>query len=272
MRVGWTWHVKLIARQVNLSDQIAFVLCRPMQAGNIGSAARALKNMGFGDLRLVAAAASRENRAAVSMAVHAGDVLADATIHPDLPSALHDRSLTIGTTCRPGLYRSGAVALREAAAELIAESRRNRIAVIFGPEDHGLTNDELKSCHRLITISTAPEYPSLNLAQAVMVVAYELRLAADAAAGEGTTAMELAPAGDIEAMLARMSEALIEIGFLPADNPDHIMFALRGVFGRSGLTARELDILNGMARQMKWTAQGGAATLAKKRASGRKLR
>ena len=254
------------------SDQIAFVLCRPMQAGNIGSAARAIKNMGFADLRLVSPAASAENRAATSMAVHAGDVLANATIHPDLAAALHDRTLTVGTTCRPGLYRSGAVSLRDAAAELIAESRRNRIAIIFGPEDHGLTNDELKSCHRLITIPTADEYPSLNLAQAVMVVAYELRLASDASATQASGAMEFAPAGEVEAMLTRMSDALIEIGFLPADNPDHIMFALRALFGRSGLSARELDILNGIARQMKWTAEGGAATLAKKRATGRKLR
>jgi tRNA/rRNA methyltransferase len=257
---------------MSLSEQIAFVLCRPIQAGNVGSAARALKNMGFSDLRLVAPVASVENRAATSMAVHADDVLASAEIHPDFASALHDRTLTIGTTCRPGPYRSGAVSLRDAAAELVAESRSNRIAIIFGPEDHGLTNDELKSCHRLITIPTADEYPSLNLAQAVMVVAYELRLAAVAGAARTSAAMEFAPASEVEAMLQRMSEALSEIGFLLADNPDHIMFALRGLFGRSGLTARELDILNGMARQVKWTAQGGAATLAKKRASGKKLR
>ena len=206
------------------------------------------------------------------MAVHANDLLANATIHPDLAGALHDRTLTIGTTCRPGPYRSGAVSLRDAATELIAESRHNRIAIIFGPEDHGLTNDELKSCHRLVTIPTAEEYPSLNLAQAVMVVAYELRLAAVPGAGQGSNAMEFAPAGEVETMLTRMSDALIEIGFLPAENPDHIMFALRGIFGRSGLSARELDILNGIARQVKWTAEGGAATLAKKRASGRKLR
>jgi len=257
---------------MTLSEQIAFILCRPMQAGNIGSAARALKNMGFSDLRLVAPATSRENRAAISMAVHGGDLLANATVHPDLASALQDRTLTVGTTCRPGLYRSGAVSLRDAAAELITESRHNRIGIIFGPEDHGLTNDELKSCHRLITIPTADEYPSLNLAQAVMVVAYELRLASDASATQASGAMEFAPAGQVEAMLARMSDALIEIGFLPADNPDHIMFALRALFGRSGLSARELDILNGIARQMKWAAEGGAATLAKKRATGRKLR
>ena len=257
---------------MSFRNDIAFVLCRPMQAGNIGSAARAVKNMGFSDLRLAGAAISLQSRAATSMAVHAGDVLANATVHPDLASALHDRTLTVGTTCRPGLYRSGAIALRNAAADLIAESRRNRLAIIFGPEDRGLSNEELKSCHRLITIPAADEYPSLNLAQAVILVAYELRLAADAGAARASDAMEFAPAAEVEAMLTRMSDALIEIGFLPEDNPDHIMFALRGIFGRSGLSTRELDILNGIARQMKWIAEGGAATLAKKRASGRKLR
>ena len=254
------------------AHQIAFVLCRPMQSGNIGSVARALKNMGFTDLRLVAPAASAQNRAATSMAVHGGDVLTASTIHLDLAAALADRTLTVGTTCREGLYRSGVVSLRSAASELVSAAAVNRVAIVFGPEDHGLSNDELKACQRLVTIPTADDYRSLNLAQAVMLVAYELRMAATAGLAKPPPAPQRAAARDVEAMLARMADALVEIGFLPADNPDHIMFALREIFGRSGLTPRELDILNGIARQIKWTAGEGAATLAKKRASGRKLR
>jgi tRNA/rRNA methyltransferase len=257
---------------MNLARRIAFVLCRPMQSGNIGSVARALKNMGFTDLRLVAPVASARDRAATSMAVHGGDLLAGATIHRDLAAALADRTLTVGTTCRPGLYRSGAVSLREAAGELVTATAANRVAIVFGPEDHGLTNDELKACQRLVTIPTSADYRSLNLAQAVMLIAYELRMAATAGPANPVPGPQRAGASEVEAMLARMAEALVEIGFLPADNPDHIMFALRGIFGRSGLTQRELDILNGIARQMKWTAVGGAATLAKKRARGKKLR
>ena len=252
--------------------QIAFVLCRPMQSGNIGSVARALKNMGFTDLRLVAPVGSARNRAATSMAVHGGDVLTASTIHLDLAAALADRTLTVGTTCRPGLYRSGVVSLRSAASELVNAAAVNRVAIVFGPEDHGLSNDELKACQRLVTITTADDYRSLNLAQAVMLVAYELRMAATAGLAKPPPAPQRAAARDVEAMLARMADALVEIGFLPTDNPDHIMFALREIFGRSGLTPRELDILNGIARQIKWTAGDGAATLAKKRASGRKLR
>ena len=257
---------------MNLARRIAFVLCRPMQSGNLGSVARALKNMGFTDLRLVAPVASARDRAATSMAVHGGDVLSASTIHRDLASALADRALTVGTTCRPGVYRSGVVSLRSAASELVTAAAVNRVACVFGPEDHGLTNDELKACQRLITIPTADDYRSLNLAQAVMLVAYELRMAATAGLANPTLAPQRAAAGEVEAMLARMADALVEIGFLPADNPDHIMFALREIFGRSGLAPRELDILNGLAHQIKWTAGGGAATLAKKRASGRKLR
>jgi tRNA/rRNA methyltransferase len=257
---------------MNLARRIAFVLCRPIQSGNIGSVARALKNMGFTDLRLVAPVASARDRAATSMAVHGGDVLTASTIYRELASALADRTLTVGTTCRPGLYRSGVVSLRGAASELVSASAANRIGIVFGPEDHGLTNDELSACQRLVTIPTADEYRSLNLAQAVMLVAYELRMAASAKVANPAPAPQRATAREVEAMLARMSNALVEIGFLPAENPSHIMFALREIFGRSGLTPRELDILNGIARQIKWTAGEGAATLAKKRAGGRKLR
>jgi len=253
------------------SADIAFVLFRPQHAGNIGAAARALRNMGLRDLRLVAPAASSRSRAARAIAVHGEEVLAAATVHPDLASALADRTITFGATCRPGLYRSGAVALGDAARELAHAAATNRIAIVFGPEDHGLTNRELKLCHRLITIPTAPEYPSLNLAQAVMLVAYELMLAL--ATPHWTAAPpELAPAGEVAAMFERMTEALVAIGFLPAENPDHIMFALREIFGRSGIAPRELEILNGIARQMRWAGGGGHRVLSEKRRTGQKLR
>src|SRR5271166_2369893 len=158
-------------------DRFAFVLYRPQSAGNIGAAARALKNMGFEDLRLVAPG-TLKSREAAAMAVHADDVLAHATIYPELADAIADCSIAVGTTSRRGGYRSRAVPLRAAAVELDALAGANKIALVFGREDRGLTNRELKLCHRLVTIPTAPEYPSLNLAQAVMVVAYELMMAA----------------------------------------------------------------------------------------------
>jgi tRNA/rRNA methyltransferase len=251
-------------------DRFAFVLFSPKSSGNVGAAARALKNMGFGDLRLVAPR-DYDPRAAAAMAVHADDVLDRARIYPDLAAALADRTLTVGTTCRIGPYRSETRSLRDAAPTLIAESAANRVAMVFGPEDFGLTNVEIAQCHRLITIPTAPDYPSLNLAQAVIVVAYELMLAAGTARVP-MDAGEWAPASGVDAMHRRMAEALVAIGFLPDDNPDHLMLTLRAMLGRSGIRPRELDILNGIARQVRWVAEDGAATLAAKRASGRKLR
>src|SRR5277367_2202609 len=248
----------------------AFVLFRPQSPGNIGAAARAVKNMGFDDLRLVAPG-TLKSREAVAMEVHADDVLAHATVYPELADALADCSIAVGTTSRRGGYRSRAVPLRAAAVELEALAGANKIALVFGREDRGLTNRELKLCHRLVTIPTAPEYPSLNLAQAVMVVAYELMMAATATV-QATGAPEFVAASISDPMLERLADALVSIGFIPDDNPDHIMFALREIFGRSGLTAREAEIFNGMARQMRWVAEGGHRTLAEKRRAGKKLR
>ena len=254
------------------ADKFAFVLYRPQSAGNIGAAARALKNMGFDDLRLVGRGPLND-REAVKMAVHADDILANAKVFPSLADALADCSIAVGTTSRRGGYRSRATALRPAAEELEALASSNKIAIVFGREDRGLTNRELKLCNRLVTISTAPEYPSLNLAQAVMVVAYELMMAGnESATGDARRSPQFVEASVSDPMLERMAEALVSIGFIPDDNPDHIMFAIREIFGRSGLTSREVEILNGMARQMRWVADGGHRTLAEKRRAGRKLR
>jgi tRNA/rRNA methyltransferase len=255
---------------MSAGNKFAFVLYRPQSGGNVGAAARALKNMGFDDLRLVGVGPLND-RDAVKMAVHADDLLASATVYPDLGAALADCSIVVGTTSRRGGYRSRATPLRAAAVELHSLAGANKIAIVFGREDRGLTNRELKLCHRLVTIPTAPEYPSLNLAQAVMVVAYELMMAATAPI-ETEGAPEFVAASVSDPMLDRMAEALVAIGFIPDDNPEHIMLAIREIFGRSGLTAREVEILNGMVRQIRWVADGGHRTLAEKRRAGKKLR
>jgi len=251
------------------AEQIAFVLVRTKSAGNIGAAARALKNMGFADLRLVAPAAG-EDRVASEMAVHGRDILERARRYSDLGAALADRTLALGTTCRFGGDRAPAGPLRQVAVELSGLAAE-RVAIIFGPEDHGLSNHELSFCQRLIVIPTAPDYPSLNLAQAVMVTAWELFMAR-ADAGASRTQVALAPWPDNAAMLARLERALISIGFLPADNPEHIMASLRALFGRAGLSSREVAILSGIARQIDWFARGGRETVERKQRAGRAIR
>jgi tRNA/rRNA methyltransferase len=259
---------------VKLQDQFAFVLVRPKSPGNIGSAARAIKNMGFRDLRVVAPEVSPQSREALSMAVHARDVLQNAKVFETIGDAVADCMLTVGTTCRTGPYRESVRLLNEWAPQLAQSAQANRVAMIFGPEATGLTNRELKFCHQLITIPTSTEYASINLAQSVMLCAYELRLALERSedSGDKSEALELAPASEVDAALERLKDSLLAIGFLPEENPEHLMFTVRRIFGRSGLTIRELDIINGIATHTRWAAEGGHQALQAKRVAGKKLR
>ena len=243
---------------------VRIVLHRPRGAINVGAAARAVANMGLGGLVVVRSQPLRQAWVR-AMAAHAGDVV-DQTQHcRTLAEAVADCALVVGTTCRDGTYRHGRRTPREAASEIVARAQSQPVALVFGPEDHGLSNADLRLCHQLITIPTAPAYPSLNLAQAVMVCAYELHLASVDGA---TTALPLfAPVALIEPMYARLQSALLSVGFLHPDNPDHIMAALRQLFGRTGLDHREVRILLGLARQLEWFGRGGWQTIVRKRAA-----
>jgi tRNA/rRNA methyltransferase len=133
------------------------------------------------------------------------------------------------------------------------------VALVFGPEDHGLANDDLKHCNRLMTIPTSADYTSLNLAQAVMVCVYEIFLAAAPRPRKerhgGEADLQLAPAKRVAFVFTRLQEAFLRIGFLPPENPDHIMFAVRRLLGRAGLEEREVRILLALARQIEWSGR-----------------
>lgn len=232
--------------------QIRVVLVRPRGAANVGSVARAMKNMGLRDLCLVAPRA-RSTMVARAMAVHAHDVLTQARSVETIAAAVADCHLVVGTTCRGGSYRAAADDLEAAAPQIAAAARRGSVAVLFGPEDHGLTNEDLQHCQRLISISTDPAYASLNLAQAVLICCYELRRATGAAPAEPERRPP-APAAEVERMLEHLQRALLKIGFLLPDNPAHIMLALRQLFGRTTLDEREVRIFLGLARQIEWYA------------------
>lgn len=249
-------------------ERVRIVLVRPKYSGNVGSVARAMKNMGLGDLRLVAP--RRYRRAAASaMAVHASDVVSRATRHPSLADAVADCSWVVGTTCRPGSYRARALFPRAAAGEIRAVAAKSRVALVFGPEDHGLSNEDLKLCHEIVTIPTHSSYASLNLAQAVLVCAYEIFLAEHPPVAEPAT---LASSERLERMYERLRSALLAIGFLHGANPDHILFTLRRVFGRARLDRRELAIWLGIARQIEWFAAGGREVAEEKRKRGLRLK
>ena len=233
---------------------LRIVLVQPRHAGNIGSVARAMRNMGLRHLTLVNPPQfCRE--AAETMAVHARDVLETMQVCSSLRTAVADCGLVIGTTRRPGLYRDSAVPLRAFAAHVVAAATVNRVALVFGPEDNGLANDDLRMCHRLIVIPTDPECPSLNVAQAVLLCSYEIFLAAQ---GDSVPSSQpLAMTERQELLYEKLKRALLAVGFLHRDNPEHIMFALRRLLGRAGLEERDVQILLGLARQIEWYASGG---------------
>jgi len=242
-----------------LLETVRIVLVRPRGAANVGAVARAMKNMGLRDLVLVQPApmGSFWSRA---MAAHADDVLRGMRRTESLHDAVGDCGLVVGTTCRGGLYRVAAESPRAAAPRIVAAAHANRVALVFGPEDHGLSNVDLKACHQLVTIPTAADYASLNLAQAVLVCCYEIFLASQA---QATARPVLAPADRVAFMFQRLQDAFLSIGFLLADNPDHIMFALRRMLGRAELEERDVRIWLALARQIEWFGRGGWQRMAR---------
>ncbi len=247
---------------------IRIVLVRPRGAANVGAVARAMKNTGLHDLVLVRPAFAVSNSLfsacswATAMAVHAKDVLGGVRQVDSLDAAVSDCGLVVGTTCREGLYRAAAEPPRTVAPRILAATTANRVAVLFGPEDHGLSNEDLKACHQLIIIPSDPAYPSLNLSHAVMVCGYELFVAAHAqwpgaALGAMGPPPVLASAERVAFMFRRLQAAFLSIGFLHADNPNHIMYALRRMLGRAQMEDRDVRILLALARQIEWFGRGG---------------
>ena len=254
-------------------QKIRVVLVRPKGSANIGSVARAMKNTGLRDLALVGGGRT-DSLSARSMAVHARDVLDGARRFDTIREAVADCGLVVGTTCRKGLYRDHVELPREAARDLVASVAAEDAcpaALIFGPEDHGLSNADLKHCQRLVTIPSHPDQPSLNLAQAVMVCLYEVYMAT-ALGPPPEERIKRAPAEAVEALFDRMKETLLKVGFLDPQNPEHILLALRRVLGRAGLEERDVKILSGLFRQVKWYGEGGWEMAEEKRRQGIKLR
>ncbi|HYD50273.1 MAG TPA: RNA methyltransferase, partial [Terriglobales bacterium] len=236
------------------------VLARPKGAANVGAVARAMKNMGLADL-VLAAPETMDPAWARSMSKHAVDVLERARRTDSLRDAVGDCAVVFGTTARDGDYRSHPLSPRQAGATIVRAAAADRVAVVFGPEDHGLSNEDLLVCDQLIHIPTHAAYSSLNLAQAVLVCAYEIFLAEGEAQGWDWQAERPrpAPAANVQFLLERLQQAFLDIGFLSPDNPEHIMHTFRRILGRAQLQEREVKILLGLARQIGWYGRQGAA-------------
>ena len=248
---------------------LRIVLVRPRGSANIGSVARAMKNFAAAEIAIVGKARTK-SFGARAMAAHGRDVLADARRYDSIREAVADCTLVVGTTCRAGLYRSHSRTLRELAPEIAAAARTGKVALLFGPEDHGLSNKDIEPCQLLLTIPTSAEYPSLNIAQAAVLCLYEIYAAALSPAED--RGIERAEAEQVERLFDIMRGSLLKIGFLDSENPEHILLALRRILGRAGLEAKDVRILTGMFRQIEWYANQGWKVVAEKEKRGIKIR
>lgn len=237
-----------------LFDRLRFVLVETSRAGNIGSAARAMKTMGFADLVLVSPRDPNalQDPEAIALASGATDVLANARIVESLDEALEGCQFSAALSARSREFSPPLFEPRTLAEHLSATTIRNA-ALVFGNERFGLSNEQVEKCSALVSIPANPAYSSLNLSQAVQVLAYECRMAAlggtrlsQASGFQG----DLANAEQVEGMFRHLEQALIEIDFLDPSNPKKLMPRLRRLFARTGLETEEVNILRGIATQL----------------------
>jgi len=225
---------------------ICIVLVGISHPGNIGSAARAMKTMGFGSLRLVAPARFPATEATV-MAAGADDVLDGTAIYADVASAVADCGLIIGTTARSRHMPWRVLEPRAAAREAAAASRESRVAVLFGAERTGLSNDDIERCQLLLSIPTGATYTSLNVAMAVQVVAYELLLALrDGDVGSAERGVPLASAREMEHFYVQLEQVMEQADFRDRNGEGHLMARIRRLFNRAVMDQNEVNILRGI--------------------------
>lgn len=225
-------------------DNVRIVLVGTTHPANIGMAARAMKTMALSRLHLVAPRRFPDPQAEAA-ATHAADVLAAARVHADLDQALEGVALVAGLTARQRRLGSTPLSLREFARLVAVESETRPLALLFGREHSGLSNEELDRCHYTVHIPTSPGYGVLNLAAAVQVVGYELFTAADEASAPATQE-EPAPFEQLEGFYAHLERVLDELGFLHQRSPELLMRRLRRLFGRARPSGTELDVLRGV--------------------------
>jgi TrmH family RNA methyltransferase len=230
----------------NRLDNIVVVLCRPRKLVNIAGTIRAMKNMGLRRLRLVRPA--KYDPADIEGIAHrSADVLATTTLHASLDEALADAVYVAGTTARTRETAFAHAAPRGAAPELLARAEHGPVALLFGSEDNGLTAEELDRCHVVLRIPTDPGYRSLNLAQAVLIVGYELWLANQQPAPAADHPTQPANAAQLEGLFQATERALWGIEFFKTASSATIMRSLRRLIHRAEPDAREAALLTAMA-------------------------
>jgi TrmH family RNA methyltransferase len=243
-------------------DSVRFVLVEPQFEGNVGSAARALKNLGFSRLVVVRPGCDPLGTQARIMAVEAGDLLRRVEICDRLDDALAGASAVVGTTRRVGRQRQPHPRLDHCAGELIDLASTGGLAVLFGREDHGLCDGDLDRCTHIVYLASASLYPSFNLAQAVLLVAYELHMKGLDLRDAEPDPPAAATHEEREGLYSHLEQALRTIGFLTPDTTTAIMRRLRRMFGRMRITGDEVKLMRGVARQTLWAARRAGLSLA----------
>ena len=231
--------------KINL-ENIYVVLSEPKGPINIGATARAMNNMGLTKLALVNPCdyTSEEAR---KMASGCNDTLLGADLYKNVKDAVAGAGFVVGMTCRSGKYRQNILDPEKLAEMLVTISHNNKIALLFGTERTGLTNDEVALCDILVTIPTSSSNLSLNLSQAVLLICYEIFKTSECsdidAHDEGR---EIATSEEMEQMYSHMEEVFERIGYLNPQNPGHIMMVIRSIFARTILDPRDVKVLRGM--------------------------
>jgi tRNA/rRNA methyltransferase len=229
-------------------DHIAIVLHRPHHSENIGAAARAMKNMGIKKL-VVVDTQHFDITKVQRMATHASfDIVEQIEFFKELKKGLEPYHYVVGTTARLGGIRQGIQTPAALSMELISLSQTNNIAILFGPEDKGLSNEDLRFCHALVNIPTHG-FTSINLAQAVMILCYELSITRSE---RKEFVPRLASRYELDAMYEQVKEILVRINYINSENPDYWMNKIRHFFTRIHLRAGEVSIIRGICRQIDW--------------------
>jgi tRNA/rRNA methyltransferase len=252
----------------SLLKNFSIVLSHPRIPENIGAAARAAYNMGIGEL-IAVAPENPDLGKMLMMATHkATHLIKGMKIYPTLKEALTNFNYIVGTSARSGRGRRSVLSPREVAPILVQKADQNKIALVFGPEDKGLANAEICLCHQLVKIPTA-DFSSLNLAQAVMLICYEVFLADFKPQKKDIP--RLANSQELELMYAKVKEILIKISFIHPSNPDHWMMNIRRFCSRLGLSRNEVNLIMGVCRQIEWYGKSCEQKHKKGHAGGKRI-
>jgi tRNA/rRNA methyltransferase len=233
-------------------DNINIILNKTINPGNIGSTARAMKNMGLSSLCLVEPQCGLDDDA-YRMATHGKDILNNLKIFDSITDAAADSIYLFGTTARNRKWRD-TISPSLMSGKISDLVTTNIISILFGPEDFGLTNNELELCNEVIVIPTADDASSINISQAVLIICYEIFKSFQKMDTLKTKPEkpDLAPIDKVEDMYGHMQKALTDIGYLDPQNPEHFIGNFRRIFNRSGLTSEEVQTIRGIFRKLNW--------------------